>query len=130
MRWATSVPPVLRDDGRTDCTAHHVLVVLATYASNDGTNARPSLPTLAQACYLTERATAAALARLQTAGLIERTGDLNGTVVWRLRIQEVPAAGDPRRAERHERSRRLAAGRQRRFRQRHAPADRDVTASP
>jgi predicted ArsR family transcriptional regulator len=50
-----------------------VALVLATYANNDGTNARPGEGRLAQNCGISERAVRGHLAALRDLGLIVRT---------------------------------------------------------
>jgi Helix-turn-helix domain len=55
------LPPTLK------CTAY----ALATYANGDGTKARPGVDRLAHATGLSRRSVLAALAGLETAGLIE-----------------------------------------------------------
>jgi hypothetical protein len=134
ITWAKNVPPMLRADGRPDDTAHHVLLVLATYAKKDGSGARPSVETLADDAYLTTtRAAADALERIETAGLISKAGVHGGTVVWTLHLH-ITRSGPTVLDERRDRAREKAAERQRRRRQRlaeevprHAPAERDVT---
>ncbi len=133
VQWAMAVPPILRKDGNPDDTAHHVLLVLATFADADGSNARPSIQTLAEKSYKRLRVAADALARIEAAGLISKSADLNGTTVWRLHM-EVSRIGPTVLDQKRERERQLAADRQRKRRQRlaeqaasHAPEQRDVT---
>lgn len=133
VHWAMNVPPMLRRDGNPDDTAHHVLLVLATFANRDGTSARPSVATLAKKAYKHPRVTADALVRIEAAGLISKSADLNGTTVWRLHL-EVSRIGPTVIDQKREREREKAAERQRRRRERiaesmarHAPAERDVT---
>lgn len=133
INWAINVPPMLRKDGNPDDTAHHVLLVLATFANRDGTGARPSITTLAEKAYKHPRITAEALVRIECAGLISKSADLNGTTVWRLNM-EVSRVGPTVLDQKREREREKAAERQRRRRERlaqltssHAPGERDVT---
>lgn len=144
IRWAKSVPTIRRANGRVDSTAHHVLLVLATYAKRDGTDARPGLDLLADDCYLTPAAVADALDRIKGAGLISEAANLTGgTTVWRLHLEI--ANDGPSRVDEHVEQRRIAdRERQRRHRQRqaeersrhgmadrdsHGPVERDVTVS-
>lgn len=133
VHWAMNVPPIIRKDGNPDDTAHHVLLVLATFANADGTSARPSITTLAEKAYKRPRVTAEALSRIEAAGLISKSADLNGTTVWRLHM-EVSRIGPTVLDQKRDRERQQAADRQRRRRQRlaeldasHASAERDVT---
>lgn len=133
INWAMNVPPMLRKDGNPDDTAHHVLLVLATFANADGTSARPSITTLAEKAYKRPRVTTDALARIEAAGLISKSADLNGTTVWRLHM-EVSRIGPTVLDQKRDRERQLAADRQRRRRQRlaqqgsgHVSGERDVT---
>lgn len=136
VHWAMSVPPMLRKDGRPDDTAHHVLLVLATFAKRDGTSARPSIATLADKAYKTsKRAVIDALSRIEAAGLISKQADFNGTTMWRLHL-ELSRIGPTVLDERRDRAREKAAERQRRRREkvaqlvdRHAVPQRDVTPS-
>ena len=130
IKWARSAPVVRRADGRPDATAHHVLLVLATYAGKDG-RARPSVATLAEDAVLALDTVEAALCRLVEAGLIEAGESFggSGSVVWMLRTDRVR---DESRASvlasRQERARRLTAERVRRYRERRNGAvDRNVT---
>lgn len=94
IRWAKNVPPMKCPDGRADTSAHYVLLVLATYAAANGSNARPSITTLARETYLSERTVSEALKRLQDNGLIASAGDLNGTTVWRLVLTKTRGPDD------------------------------------
>lgn len=118
VRWAMNVPPMLRADGRPDETAHHVLLVLATFAKKDGTDARPGLETLADKAYLTTtKAAADALERIAAAGLISKTGEFGGTVVWTLHMH-ITRSGPTAIDERRERAREKHRERQRRYAER------------
>lgn len=128
IQWAMSVPPILLDNGRVDDDAHHVLLVLATKAKPDGSDARPGLEWLARRSYRSVASTQRALDALQGAGLISVAADLNGTTVWQLNVNVV-STGRTVLDERAERKRELAAARQQRRREalRHAREGRDVT---
>lgn len=118
IRWAKQVPPMLLSNGHVDKDAHHVLLVLATYAKRDGSDARPGLQLLARECYMSLAATADALDRIQAAGLIGKTADLNGgTVVWQLHLH-IRSTGPSVVDERDTRRRAAARDRQRRHRER------------
>jgi hypothetical protein len=138
IRWAKSVPEIRSGDGRVDRVAHHVLLVLATFADAAG-HARPSVSTLAQETYIAQRTVTAVLGRLEAAGLITRAGLLTGgTQIWALALSvtrdEDPAA---HLQQKQARDRALAAARSRRYRERikatacdhdhHAVGQRDVT---
>lgn len=134
INWAKRVPTMLRTDQRPDTTAHAVLAALATYANQDGTEARPSIGTLAADTRFSAEYVAEALERCQAAGLISKMADLTGgTAVWRLHmdvVDEGPTVHDQRQARR----RAVDAERQRRARQRkaeeatrHGAGHRDVT---
>lgn len=133
VRWAESVPLLLRGNGTPDTTAHHVLLVMATYADPDGTNIRPSLATLTKKSHLTkQRTTTDALRRLEDAKLIIRSGELTGgTVVWRLNY-DLPIDVDTTAEEFAERrARELAkqAERQKRYRDKQRDAAQGHNAS-
>lgn len=118
VRWAMDVPPMLRADGLPDDTAHHVLVILATFAKKDGTDARPGLETLANKAYLTTtRAVSDALERIAAAGLISKTGEFGGAAVWTLHMS-VTRSGPTAIEERRERAREKQRERQRRYAER------------
>ncbi|MFC6090728.1 hypothetical protein [Saccharothrix lopnurensis] len=132
VRWAESVPLLLRGNGTPDTTAHHVLLVMATFADPDGTNIRPSLATLTRRSHLTkQRTTTDTLRRLEEAKLIVRTGELTGgIVVWRLNY-DLPFDVDTAAEEFDERQARALAKqaeRQKRYRdkRRDAAVERHV----
>ncbi|NUR80751.1 MAG: hypothetical protein HOQ21_09945 [Dermatophilaceae bacterium] len=107
---------MLLGNRHVDKDAHHVLVVLATFAKRDGSGARPGLPLLARRCYMSVTAVAAALDRIQAAGLISKTADLNGgTVVWTLHLT-IQAPAQTVVDERAKARRAAAARRQREYR--------------
>lgn len=125
--WAMDVPPMLRENGRVDREAHHVLVVLARWAKKDGSDARPSLTTLADRTYMTERATAAALDRIQAHGLISKMADLNGTTVWQLNLK-VRKADSTLLDKRRDRARLANAKRQQKYRDKQRATPEESTA--
>lgn len=115
IRWAKTVPPVRRKDGKPDSVAQHVLLVLATFADKEG-RARPGLSTLARETYLADDTVDGALDRLVAAGLIARGGSFNGTTVWSLNLSVSPdGAVEAERRERLERARVKRNERQVRF---------------
>ncbi|MFD8494237.1 helix-turn-helix domain-containing protein [Amycolatopsis sp. NPDC059657] len=118
IRWAKAVPVVRRSDGKADRVAHHVLLVLATFANKAGI-ARPSLSTVADETYLTEGTVHKAVQRLETAGLLTMSGSWGTTVVWQLNLsrRRGPEA-ELEAAQRAERTRHQTAARVRRHRER------------
>lgn len=129
IQWALSVPPILLDNSRIDDDAHHVLLVLATKAKPDGSDARPGLEWLARKSYRSVASAQRALDALESAGLISRAADLNGTTVWKLNTNVVPH-GRTVLDERQDRARAANAERQRRYREkraREAAGQADVT---
>lgn len=130
IRWAKQVPPMLLPNKHIDKDAHHVLLVLATYAKSDGTQARPGLQTLAREAYMSVPTTESALDRIQAAGLIGKTADLvGGTTVWHLNL-DVRAAGQSVMDDRAERSRAKARERQRQFRERRRVTPQEPVTQP
>ncbi len=132
--WAMSVPTLQRRDGRPDTVAHHVLLVMATYANPDGTSIRASVATLTKKSHLTtQKAVTEAMRRLEEAKLIIRAGELTGgTTVWRLNF-DIEGDGAELYQERSAERRAADAERQRRRRKRlaeqdgHGLPERDVT---
>jgi hypothetical protein len=121
VRWARTAPVVRRADGEPDGTAHHVLLALATFSDREG-RCRPSLPTLADASYKTQRVTADALKRLVLAGLIKSDGEYGktGVTVWVLMLGLTRSDMDGAAFEdRRTRAKRKAAERQQRWREAH-----------
>lgn len=114
IRWARTVPAVRRADGLPDHVAHHVLLVLATYADREG-RARPSLATLADEAYVADETARSALGRLRRAGLISPAGDHAGTPVWQLALTPRETVTGREQDARRRRARELAAARQRRY---------------
>lgn len=130
IRWALQVPPMLLPNRHVDKDAHHVLVVLATFAKRDGGEARPGLPLLARRCYMSQSTVADALDRIQAAGLISKTADLTGgTVVWKLDL-EVRGPDETVVDERAKAGRAAAARRQREYRARQRVTPQSGVTSP
>ncbi|PXY25163.1 hypothetical protein BAY59_24365 [Prauserella coralliicola] len=130
IRWAREVPTQLHQ-GRVDRLGHHLLLLLATYARNDGTDAHPSTATLAKEVHASEREVLATLDRLEAACLIRADHGSNGIPGWSLNL-EVRSEVDPVVEDRVARRRAADRERQRRRRERlkvdsHATVDRDVT---
>ncbi|CAL9605512.1 hypothetical protein SUDANB95_05480 [Actinosynnema sp. ALI-1.44] len=119
FNWAMNVPPMMLSNGRIDDDAHHVLLVLASRAKPDGTGAHPGLDWLARHSYRTPESAQRGLDACVAHGLIVQSGELNGTVVWRL-CMEVTSHGRTVIDERQERARASNAERQRRWRERRA----------
>ncbi|MEU0883655.1 hypothetical protein ABZ345_34060 [Lentzea sp. NPDC005914] len=137
FEWAKTVPLLMRGNGTPDTTAHHVLLVMATFADPDGTNVRPSVATLTKESHFAkQRTTLDALRRLEDEKLIVRTGEMTGgTVVWKLNY-ELEFDSDSVADEfddRFERERKKQAERSQRYRDakraRHAAVERDADAS-
>jgi hypothetical protein len=124
INWALSVPPILLPNGRIDDDAHHVLVVLATRAKPDGTDARPGNDWLARKSYRSPESVARCLEACQAHGLISKAADLNGTTVWTLNM-EVTSHGKTVIDERQDRQRAGDARRQQRSR-RHRAGDHSL----
>jgi len=124
-RWAKKVPDMLRADGQPDTTAHAVLAALATYADKDGTNARPSVSTLAADTRFNVDTVQDALDTIVANELISKDGELTGgTIVWRLHL-EVVGEGPSVHDRREEQRRASDAARQRRAR-RHRAGDHSL----
>lgn len=67
-----------------------VLLVLASYAGEDGFYAWPSVATLAHETQMTRRSVQAGLRSLEQMGFIERQGESkSGTTIWRI-VMELP----------------------------------------
>lgn len=78
-------PVLLTDKGHPDTTARAVLVVLAEHAGEDGKGARPSVLRIRFASGYNDRTVQRAIARLESNGLIIRTGTWeDGVAVWSL----------------------------------------------
>lgn len=76
-------------NGRVDRLAHHVALLVATWANNDGTNAFMSLDSLAECAHASLSETQEALQRLQTRGYLVSAVASNGASAWELPIAKV-----------------------------------------
>ena len=85
IKWAREVPTLLHR-GRVDRLAHHLLLVMASYAKNDGSDMYASVTSLAKDVRAPERDVVAALGRLEEAGLIGREHASNGAPGWSLNL--------------------------------------------
>lgn len=102
IRWAREVPTLLHR-GRVDRLGHHLLLLMATYAKNDGSDMYASVTSLAKEAHAPEREVADALARLEKAGLVAPAHASNGAPGWSLdvaRRSEVDAVVEARTAQR------------------------------
>lgn len=130
IKWAREVPTLLHNH-RVDRLGHHVLLLMATYAKNDGSDVYVSTETLAEEAHAALRETEAALSRLHAAGLIREEYASNGAPGWSLNLA-ARFEGDAVLEDRLKRRRAADAERQRRRRERakakrHGEVDRDVT---
>lgn len=117
--------------GRVDRLGHHLLLLLATYAKNDGSDMYASVTSLAKDARASERDVTEVLDRLERAGLIERAHASNGAPGWSLKLD---ARSDSDVVVEDRIGRRRAADRERQRRRRkllkdvrHGELDRDVT---
>jgi hypothetical protein len=70
-----------------------VLLVLADHAHDDGSNAFPSVTTIAAKARISERAVFDSLKALEAAGEIERAGKTSrGVTIWRLALSPAESA--------------------------------------
>lgn len=140
IRWAREVPTLLHR-GRVDRLGRHVVLLMATYAKNDGTDMYASAASLAKDACASEREVVDALDRLEKAGLIARAHASNGAPGWSLNLS-VRVESDGVAEDRLERRRAADRARQQRRRDRqkaerhgalardgHAQLDRDVTGN-
>lgn len=117
IKWAREVPTLLHR-GRVDRLGHHLLLLLATYAKNDGSDMYASVTSLAKDAHAPERDVADAMDRLQKAGLIEPAHASNGAPGWSLNLEargEVDPVAESRMAAR----RAATKERTRKWRERH-----------
>jgi DNA-binding Lrp family transcriptional regulator len=78
-----------------------VVLALADYAHDDGTNAFPSVSTLAKKAHMSERNVQYALRKLEQAGEIARDGvHLSGAVIWRITLPGMGAKSAPAKSAR------------------------------
>ncbi|TCO64367.1 helix-turn-helix domain-containing protein [Actinocrispum wychmicini] len=113
IRWAREAPTLLHH-GRVDRLGHHLLVVMASYARNDGTDIYVSTATLAREVHATVGEVQTAVDRLERAGLLARAAASNGASGWRLNLTHehgpdtvTQTRAERRRAATRERVRRL-----------------------
>lgn len=138
IRWAREVPTLLHN-GRVDRLGHHLLLLLATYAKNDGSDMFASVTLLAKDARAPQREVLETLGRLEKAGLIESAHASNGAPGWSLNLS-ARSEIDPVAEDRLERRRAADRVRQQRRRDRrkikshgevnrdgHAELERDVT---
>lgn len=130
IRWAREVPTLLHR-GRVDRLGHHLLLLLATYSKNDGSDMYASVSTLAKEVHASERDVIDALGRLEKAGLIVRAHASNGASGWSLDLNS-RSESDSVVEDRLGRRRAADRERQRRRRERlkearHGTVDRDIT---
>lgn len=72
---------------RAELGARLVLLALAEFAHDDGTNAFPSVATIAARTRMSERGVQTCLRRLQELGEIEKTGQTaKGVSVWTIKV--------------------------------------------
>lgn len=84
------------EHSRQTLGARLVALALADYAHDDGSNAYPSIATLARKAHMSERNVQYALRRLEQAGEIERQGiHVSGTTIWRLTLPDMGANTAP-----------------------------------
>jgi hypothetical protein len=113
IRWAREAP-TLTHRGRVDRLGHHLLLLLSTYARNDGSNVYTSPATLAKEAHASPRELADALGRLEDAKLIRREQTEKGPG-WSLDLS-VKSEVDTVLEDRAERRRAATRERLRRFR--------------
>ena len=117
IRWARELPTLLHN-GRVDRVAHHVALLLASYADNDGGNITVSPDTVAREAHAPAGQVAAALGRLEAAGLLETAVARGGIGGWRLVLAAELPEGDVV-VERAQRQREVTAERVRKHRANH-----------
>lgn len=131
IKWARRVPMMLHKR-RKDRPAHHLLLLMATYAKNDGTDVFVSVDTLAQECLMDLAELDEVLGRLRALDYIRPEKASNGADGWALNIavrhdrDEVVEARKAR--EREAIRKRVQALRDRRRGGGTGEVDQDVTA--
>ncbi|MFD4855121.1 helix-turn-helix domain-containing protein [Streptomyces atratus] len=99
---------LLTDKGKPDTTSRHVLQALAEHAHKDGGGAHPSTFRLQYRTGYDRRTVQRALRRLETGGLIQKTGETNGRTIWKLALHLKRPATDWADLERAEEAERAA----------------------
>lgn len=130
IKWARDVPTLLHN-GRVDRLGHHLLLILATYGRNDGSDIWASVNTLAREVHATVGEVEDALERLQKADLLSPAAASNGAPGWSLNLS-LAHERDTVVESRLERRRAVDRERKRRQRERargagHDELHRDVT---
>lgn len=131
VTWAMDdAPMLLTDKGKPDTTSRHVLQALAEHAHKDGGGAHPSALRIQYRTGYDRRTVQRALRRLETGGLIQKTGETNGRTIWKLALHLKRPATDWADLEREEESERQAAAeRQRRSRAKRVTHSASVTVT-
>lgn len=131
VEWAMEkAPMLLTEKGKPDTTARHVLAVLAEYAGDDGSEARPALLKIQYRTGYDRRTVQRALRRLEAAGLIRPEGTKFGCTIYRLAMQVIRPETDLKELEMEDERRQEAdAERQRRSRSRRVTHSNDVTVT-
>ncbi|MFJ1695691.1 helix-turn-helix domain-containing protein [Streptomyces sp. NPDC088252] len=121
---------LLTDKGKPDTTSRHVLQALAEHAHKDGGGAHPSVFRLQYRTGYDRRTVQRALRRLETGGLIQKTGETNGRTIWTLALHLKRPATDWADLERAEEAERQAAAeRKRRSRSKRVTHSASVTVT-
>jgi len=129
IRWAREIPTMLHG-GRLDRVAHHVVLLIATWADNDGKNAYMSLDALVQYGHVGLAELHEVLGRLEKRGYIIPAVAEHGAAGWVLpvdRKHEPDTIADTRAAKR----RAATAKRTREWREaKRVTQDNGVTVTP
>ncbi|MFC9753007.1 helix-turn-helix domain-containing protein [Streptomyces sp. NPDC056921] len=131
VTWAMDdAPMLLTDKGKPDTTSRHVLQALAEHAHKDGGGAHPSALRIQYRTGYDRRTVQRALRRLETGGLIQKTGETSGRTIWKLALHLKRPATDWADLEREEESERQAAAeRKRRSRAKRVTHSTSVTVT-